>query len=401
MKKFVFFPTAAVAILTTLLLSCTLEKALKTSVTGVTLNRSFVTLAPGGTLNLTASVQPEGASKQSVIWISDNPNIATVNNGLITARTLGAATITVITNDGEKEATCAVTVTEAVPLTATMQPSELKNTDISIEGIGPVVVDWGDGAATEKLLTKGTAEHFIHNYSRPSARTAFITIIGENIMVIHCNDIPALSLSITPNNTLQQLNCSGNQLSTLDVSGCSALTTLWCGNNQLSTLNVTGCDMLTILWCGNNRLSNVDLSGCSAMEVLYCTNNQITNLNIADCRVLAGIYCSNNLLSSLDISGFSAFEGLYCANNQLISLKVRGVVSLKGLTCKNNLLTSLDLSGTSVAGLNCESNELQTSALNALFETLPSTDGTLYINGNPGSDYCNKDVATLKGWKFR
>ena len=44
-------------------------------------------------------------------WSSDKPEVATVENGKVTAKAAGTATITVTTEDGEKTATCTVTVT--------------------------------------------------------------------------------------------------------------------------------------------------------------------------------------------------------------------------------------------------------------------------------------------------
>jgi len=89
------------------------------SVTIVTLNRIAMTLVAGSTETLTATVQPSNASIKAVLWESSNTAVATVANGTVTAVAAGTATITVTTQDGNKTATCAVTVT-ALPPTMTL-----------------------------------------------------------------------------------------------------------------------------------------------------------------------------------------------------------------------------------------------------------------------------------------
>ena len=79
-------------------------------VTGVTLDKTTLELFTGGSATLTATVQPDDATNKNVTWQSDNANVATVENGKVTAKAAGTATITVTTEDGCKTATCQVTV---------------------------------------------------------------------------------------------------------------------------------------------------------------------------------------------------------------------------------------------------------------------------------------------------
>ncbi len=66
---------------------------------------------------LSATITPDDATNQNVTWKSSDPNIATVDaNGKIRALKPGTATITVITEDGGKTATCTVTVEPGDPL---------------------------------------------------------------------------------------------------------------------------------------------------------------------------------------------------------------------------------------------------------------------------------------------
>ena len=80
------------------------------AVTGVSLNKSSMSITIGGTELLTVTFTPTGATNQNVTWSSSNTTVATVSNGTITAKAAGTATITVTTADGNKTATCTVTV---------------------------------------------------------------------------------------------------------------------------------------------------------------------------------------------------------------------------------------------------------------------------------------------------
>ena len=83
------------------------------NVTGVTLEPATLTLAINGTATLTATVLPNNATNKAVTWASSNPEIATVSNGTVTAKSAGKTTITVATQDGGFTAKCVVTVTQA------------------------------------------------------------------------------------------------------------------------------------------------------------------------------------------------------------------------------------------------------------------------------------------------
>ena len=91
------------------------------AVTDVTLDKTTLNIAVGGTETLTATLSPDNATNKSVTWESSNSALATVDaNGKIAAIKAGDATITVITKDGHKTASCAVTVTQSqsnIPVT--------------------------------------------------------------------------------------------------------------------------------------------------------------------------------------------------------------------------------------------------------------------------------------------
>ena len=82
-------------------------------VTGITLDKSSLTLNEGEYETLTATVKPDDATDKTITWKSDNDKIAAVDaNGKVTAVAAGSTTITA--KAGEKSATCNVTVSNNI-----------------------------------------------------------------------------------------------------------------------------------------------------------------------------------------------------------------------------------------------------------------------------------------------
>ena len=125
-------------------------KAAVVNVTGVALDKASASLLVGQTQQLKATVSPDNATDKTVSWSSSNPNVASVDeNGYVTGKASGSATVTVVTTDGGKMATCDFTVTqpvtgvsldkaslsivegESATLTATVAPADATNKEVA------------------------------------------------------------------------------------------------------------------------------------------------------------------------------------------------------------------------------------------------------------------------------
>jgi uncharacterized protein YjdB len=81
-------------------------------VTGLKINNTKLSLEKGDTYQLTAEVSPPNAN-QAVSYQTSKSSVASVDqNGLITAKKAGTATITIVAKDGGKKVTCTVTVSQ-------------------------------------------------------------------------------------------------------------------------------------------------------------------------------------------------------------------------------------------------------------------------------------------------
>ena len=101
--------------------------------TGITLNKSELTLTAGESASLTATVTPEG-STDTVVWSSSKTDVATVDSatGKVTAVAPGEATITATA--GTKTATCTVKVQAAPCDHGSCTPVPAKDSNCSEKG---------------------------------------------------------------------------------------------------------------------------------------------------------------------------------------------------------------------------------------------------------------------------
>ena len=128
--------------------------AASVAVTGVTLDKTTLTMAPKDSYTLKATIKPDNATNQNLTWKSNRPDVATVSSkGVVTAVSEGTASILVTTNDGGYFASCDVTVAKS------------KVTSLTIDPAGPEVLPIGK---TRTLIAKG-------NYSNGTTGTVDVS----------------------------------------------------------------------------------------------------------------------------------------------------------------------------------------------------------------------------------
>ena len=86
-------------------------EAISKKVVSISLDKKELTLVSGETSTLKHTINPDYAENKNVTWTSADEKIAIVENGKITAMSVGTTEIKVISEDGNKEAVCKLTVT--------------------------------------------------------------------------------------------------------------------------------------------------------------------------------------------------------------------------------------------------------------------------------------------------
>jgi uncharacterized protein YjdB len=191
---------------TTVSASYTVNKASKlvttVKVTSVSLNKTKLNITVGGNYTLLATVNPIKAKDKTVKWTSSNPRIAKVDaRGKVTAVSVGSATITATTVDGNKKSTCTVTISNPIikvasvnlnkttdslvvggkdTLIATINPIKATNKAVSWKSSNPTIATV-DNAGRVVAISKGTATISVSTLE--GNKTATCTVIVNDPVI--------------------------------------------------------------------------------------------------------------------------------------------------------------------------------------------------------------------------
>ena len=190
------------------------------SVTGVTLNKTSLSLNVGSSETLTATVAPSNATNKGVTWSSSNNNVATVSNGVVKGVGAGTATITVTTSDGGKTATATVKVTaptisvtgvtlnkstlnlvigESSIVVATVAPSNASNKNVTWSSSNNNVATVSNG--TIKGIGAGTATITAKTADGGKTATVKVTVSKVSVTGVTLNK-SSLNLAVGESSTV-------------------------------------------------------------------------------------------------------------------------------------------------------------------------------------------------------
>ena len=160
-------------------------------VTSISLSSTEASILLGHSQTLTATVLPDNATDKTVTWTSSDSNVASVENGVVTANKPGTATITATA--GTKSATCQITVLpievasvtlnvssetinvgETTKLTATVSPDNATDKTLLWSSSNPTIATVSNGKVTAKAA--GTTTITVKSINGLTA-TCIITVI--------------------------------------------------------------------------------------------------------------------------------------------------------------------------------------------------------------------------------
>jgi len=260
-------------------------------VTGVTLNKNTLELAEGGTEKLIVTIQPSNASNQTMTWTSSKPAVATVADGIVTAVAKGTADITVTTKDGNKTATCTVTVkAAALPVLST---TEATNVTANSATLGGNITDAGVPAYTENGICYATSENPTTSNNKTVASKP--TGITGN----YTTDVIGLS----PNTTYYVRAYAINSAGTAYGKQVSFKT----GDVSLPVLSTTEATNITAnsATLGGN-ITNVGVPAYTEKGICYATSQNPTTSNTK--KTVSGSGTGNY---TTDVTGLSANTTYY------------------------------------------------------------------------------------------
>lgn len=154
-------------------------------VTGITVYPVTASLYVGGTVSVTANVEPVLATDKTVAWSTSNSSVATVDeSGVITAVGVGSAVITATTNDGGFTASVNVTVNAKEVVTVTGTDG---STTYDSESAEPQTFDATTLFATDPATGIGAITYSItagDNVATIDSSTGLVTMTGTGEITI-------------------------------------------------------------------------------------------------------------------------------------------------------------------------------------------------------------------------
>ena len=281
MKKALLFAFTAVA-LTALLVSYTgCSKKPVTppvvAVTGVTLNKTTLSLTAGNKETLSATIVPTNATTKTVTWASDNTAVATVNatTGEVTAVSAGSAKITVTSVSGSKTASCTVTVTAATiavtgvtlnnsSVTLAIGAKETLQATVAPTNATTKTVTWSSDATAIATVNSTTGE--ITAVSVGSAKITVTTTNGSKTASCTVTVVPTeVSLVSMNKNTLKLVIGSKEALqATITPTNASNQNLTWASDNAaVATVNTTNGEV-TAISAGSAKITATSNNGKTA-----------------------------------------------------------------------------------------------------------------------------------------
>ena len=264
-------------------------------VTGITLNKSSVSVNVGATTKLVATVLPQSANNRSVTWSSSNTSIATVNNGTIKGIKAGTATISAKTYNG-KVAKSTVTVKNIEPtsitvntkkvalavgstykLTATISPSNATIKTITWSTSNSAVAKVAGGTITAVKVGSATITAKTHN-----GKSASVAV------TVTAKAIAATGVTISPTSASINVGSSKTFTATVTPSNATTKTITWSSSNS-AVATVSG-GKVTGKKAGTAKITAKTANGKTATATITVKNINATSvkLNKTSASILVG-----------------------------------------------------------------------------------------------------------------
>jgi len=346
--------------------SCTVTVT-SVPVTSISLDKTNLSMAVGETEILTATINPSNASYKNVSWSSSNNAIATVSAGSVWAKSDGTAIITATTADGNKSATCVVSVgpvsVSSVSLNktslslvtgysdtliATLSPSNATNKNVSWKTSDSAIASVADGIITAKAA--GAAIITVTTVDGAKEANCYVSVTSDSapggtdtgVLYAEASTYVTVYYFSGPGGVDITIPASKNGKPVIGIDN-GVFWDIWLASiNMPSSITYIGDKA----FFGSNLASVTIPSSVTSIGASAFSGNQLTSINIPSSvtSIAAGTFSGNQLTSvtipsSVASIGVSAF-----ANNQLTSVTIpSSVTSIGDNAFKMNQLTSVTI----------------------------------------------------------
>lgn len=166
----------------------------------------------------------------------------------------------------------------------------------------------------------------------------------DSLRELRCQMNSLTSLLLTRDSALVHVDCYTNELTRMDITTNVNLQHFCCRYNRLLTLDVTRNTRLTFLCLSGNPFTRFDISNNPLLTEFYAAKCKLEEIDFSHNPHLKLVSVRSNKLKRIDVSNHADLQQLLCYDNQLTELNVKGCKSLMRLSAYDNKLTKLDLS---------------------------------------------------------
>lgn len=268
--------------------SCTItvkEKAIEPS--SIKLNKTSITLDIGKSTTLVATIEPTNATNKTIKWKSSDNSVVEVNNGKVTAKKAGEASITATTSNG-KTATCIVKVNKAQTQEVTGITLKQKDHTINVGESLQLVATIEPSNAANKTISWSSSNDKVATVSKSgvvkgiNAGKVTITAKTNNNKTATCIirvSIPAKSISINKKSTTLSVGSTEKLSVTFNPTNTSSKEITWTSSNK-SIVTVNSDGLITAKAKGKATITATSKYGKTATcevtvndKILYVSKN--------------------------------------------------------------------------------------------------------------------------------
>ena len=343
----------------------TCEVTVTVPVTGVTLDKTSISLETGQTETLRATVAPNNASVKDVTWESSDSTVATVTaSGEVKAVKAGKATITVTTKDGEKTATCSVTVTAPVAvasvslnkssmsltvgdsetLVATVAPDNAKNKNISWKSSNISVATVTNGVVT--AVAAGSATITVTTADGNKTATCAVTVSapatppsggggGGGGTPPTPTTVPVTGVSLNKTSTSLTVGNTETLTATVNPSDATDKSVSW-SSDKTSVATVDTSGKVTAVSAGSATITVTTADGgktASCTVTVTAATVPVTGVSLNRSSITIESGSTTQLIATVNPSGSTNKALTWASDNPKVTVSDTGLVTAGSVPC--------------------------------------------------------------------
>lgn len=268
-------------------------------VSGITLSKTSVELTEGESVSLSATVSPSDATDKTVTWSSGNPQVASVNEGVVSAIRAGSAVITA--RAGANSATCSVTVLAKIIYVSSISLDQT-SLELYTGGSASLKATVSPDDATDKSVTWSSSDESVVLVSAEGVVSAKnqgeATVTCASVQVPSVTSSVKVKVLLPPNkvsvNDAPEVEYTDGQLSGV-LSGTRVTKIVWTSDSSMNAEDVKA------LISAESALEYVDMSKVTIVGGGSYTYGDDYPATVSDNVLPTGLFFHCSSLKHIDL----------------------------------------------------------------------------------------------------